>query len=357
MNNRNCRLTWWFPVFTLIFLSLGTKARLPDENRYHAHFQNDTLTCLIMPQEVYRKQQYPAGYHYRILQEFVQYQNSALHIVRLPDSISVWEALRNNMVRIVVLDAARDTIPKDIEDLAIVGLSLNAKEHIWVYPKEDFELMKVMYTWFNSFKHTSIYAEIAHRFYLDSERYGTPAGRALSPYDDLIRRYSQTIGWDWRLLASLIFQESNFRMNITSPRGAIGLMQVMPGTAQNFGIEPTSRLYDPEENIRAGTLLLKKLSHLIGDTPPNRHEEVPFILAAYNAGYEQIKDCRSFAAIKGKNPNIWSEVVEVIPLMRERENAHLVKRCFKGDETVRFVEEVLARYERYCKSDVAQAVR
>jgi len=354
MNQTNRRLTWWFPVLTLIFLSLGTIAPLPGENHHFVPFQNDTLSCLILPEgKVFRKKQFPIGYHYQILKEFVVERNSALHQVQLPDSISVWEALRNKMVRMVVLDASRDTIPEDIAEFAIIGLPLNAKGHIWVYPIEEFELMKEMYTWYNSFKHNSIYSDIAHRFYFDGgKNNGYLAGKPLSPYDDLIRKYSKTIGWDWRLLASLIFVESNFRMNITSPRGAIGLMQVMPATARNFGIEEDSQLYDPEVNIEVGTLLIKEISRQLRDSLLTDAEQLKFVLAAYNSGYTQVMDCRNFAEIKGKNPNSWQDVAEAIPWMREPENAHLVMRSFKGGETIRYVEEVLSLYERYCNPGV-----
>jgi len=338
-----------FPVITLIFLSLGTNARLPDENRNYAPLNNDTLSCLIIPSDAHRRHQYQTGYHYHILQEFAKDQNCFLRLTLLPDSVSVWEALFDQMVRVVVLDATRDTVPENMEELVIAGPSLNAKDHVWVYLKEDFEVMQAMYAWFNSFKHTEKYAHITDRFYRSKgERLSDPVGGIISPYDDAIKKHSKAIGWDWRLLAALIYQESNFHMNVTSVKGAVGLMQVKPSTAERYGVAAKG-LYDPDENVRAGSLFLQELSRFYRDSLISDAERIKFVLAAYNAGPEQLKECRYFALAQGKDPNVWSEVAEVIPLMREDKYVHLVSRRFKGEETIRYVEEVMGRYERYCE--------
>ena len=342
------RLRWWFPVLTLIFLSLGIKARLPDEYLDYTPLYNNTLSCLIIPSDIPERDTYSAGYHYQILSEFVKEQNGSLHLTSLPDSISVWEALLNQMARVVVWDAALDTIPEYMGDCVTVSHPLNSKGHVWLYLKEDFEMMQAMNRWFHSFKHTEQFARITYKFHANREiRNSDSAGGVLSLHDDAIKRYSKTIGWDWRMMAALIYQESTFQLDVISPKGAIGLMQVLPGTAEKFGVDP-KELYDPEENIKAGTLFLREISRQFRDTLISDAELTKFILAAYNAGPEQIKDCRNFAAMLDKDPDVWSEVADVIPLMRENDYAHLVKRRFRGDETIRFVEEVLARYEWYC---------
>ncbi len=71
---------------------------------------------------------------------------------------------------------------------------------------------------------------------VENDFYAINTGR-ISPYDQYIRKYSQQLGWDWRLLASLIYQESNFKTDVTSQVGASGLMQLMPTTAKRFGID------------------------------------------------------------------------------------------------------------------------
>ena len=72
----------------------------------------------------------------------------------------------------------------------------------------------------------------------------------ISHYDNLFKKYAQEIGWDWRLLASLAYTESNFDTTAVSWAGAKGLMQLMPATARAMGVPP-GKEQNPEESIKA----------------------------------------------------------------------------------------------------------
>lgn len=114
---------------------------------------------------------------------------------------------------------------------------------------------------------------------------------ATNGYDGLIAKYARGSGLDPRLIKSVIAAESEFTARAKSPAGALGLMQVMPATSEEMGISGKA-LYEPEANIRAGTLYLVHLFerawrryHLKGvaykDAPAWL---VQRIVAAYNAG-------------------------------------------------------------------------
>ena len=93
-------------------------------------------------------------------------------------------------------------------------------------------------------------------------------------YDDLIVEHSRRNGVRQSLVRAVIQVESAFNPVARSPKGAIGLMQLMPATARQFGV---ANAYNPEENVRAGVAYLRQLL----DRYDN--DEV-LALAAYNAG-------------------------------------------------------------------------
>lgn len=170
----------------------------------------------------------------------------------------------------------------------------------------------------------------------------------ISPYDEIIRLYSRTLGWDWRLLSAVVYHESRFFMESVSRRGAVGLMQVMKSTAAAYGVED---LYDPAENIKAGTAYLAYLKKRYESKGMDSANVVKFTLAAYNAGENRIQDCINFTNSLGRNFHDWEEVAEVIPLMREPEyyqDANFLRYGkFIGKETILYVEKVLERYDLY----------
>ena len=107
----------------------------------------------------------------------------------------------------------------------------------------------------------------------------------------MVKKYAQDLGWDWILVKSLIYQESMFRNNRKSWSGAQGLMQLMPSTAKELGV---SDLNDPEQNIRAGSLYLKRM-HSYWEQIPDSVQRIKFAMASYNCGYGHIRDAQRLA--------------------------------------------------------------
>lgn len=106
-----------------------------------------------------------------------------------------------------------------------------------------------------------------------------------TPHCDVVRRadYSNIVvplakehGLDWRLVTAVIAAESRFNPCAVSPKGAMGLMQIMPAVARHYKVSP-NETFHPDENVRAGILLLKRLN--------KRYKgDLKLTLAAYNAG-------------------------------------------------------------------------
>ncbi len=209
--------------------------------------------------------------------------------------------------------------------------------------------------WISAYKKTSSYALLYAKYFKNSRStyivrsfsYALNTGR-VSRYDDMIRQFSSRINWDWRLLASLICQESHFNPDVESVRGAVGLMQIMPDTGKNFGIDATS---SPENNLKAGIRYITWLHSIFDPKIPDEKERINFILAAYNAGPGHVLDAMKLAEKNGMDPLKWKGNVAVWLLKKSQPKYFkdiVVKNgYFSGVESVNFVSQVLERFEHY----------
>ena len=174
------------------------------------------------------------------------------------------------------------------------------------------------------------------------------SGDHISFFDDIIKKTAKEIGWDWRLLASLIYQESRFKMDLESEKGAFGLMQLMPVVMENYGID-----YDatPEEQLHAGGQLISHLNKCLEEKVTDSVERVKFVLAAYNSGLGHVYDAQRLAMKYGKYPDVWDDNVDYFILNKSKAQYYNDTCCkagyLRGTETYRFVEEVLDRYYQY----------
>jgi membrane-bound lytic murein transglycosylase F len=226
----------------------------------------------------------------------------------------------------------------------------------WAVRKEGAkQLLDTLNNWLRVFKKTEKYGMIYNR-YFENSKTGYMVKRSmifvgegqLSPYDKLIRKYSDSLNWDWRLLASMIYQESGFYPKAVSWVGAFGLMQLMPSTARYYGVSIKS---PPEKNIEAGVQYLKWLEEIFEDKVRYREERIKFVLASYNVGLGHVLDARALAKKYGKDPEIWDGNVEEFILKKSDPKYYLdpVVRfgyC-RGEETYNYVKNILERYNDY----------
>jgi membrane-bound lytic murein transglycosylase F len=224
----------------------------------------------------------------------------------------------------------------------------------WAVRKNSGKLLTEIDDWMSYFKNTDDYRFIYAKYFknqrsaqiIESNYYALTSGR-ISAYDDIIKTYSKQIGWDWRLVASLIYQESRFKPDVRSWAGAFGLMQLMPSTASRFGINNNS---SQEQQIQAGIKFLDWLDKRFVDIK-DQDEKIKFTLAAYNVGIGHIEDARNLAQKNGSNPNVWDNSVDKYLLSKSDPlyyNDPVVKYGYcRGTETYRYVKDIMERYEHY----------
>ncbi len=173
----------------------------------------------------------------------------------------------------------------------------------------------------------------------------------ISAYDDLFRRHSSTAGWDWRLLAAQCYQESGFDPQAVSSMGALGLMQLLPSTADLMGV-PSDKRFDPEQNIAAAARYIRKVSQSFADIK-DADERIRFTLAAYNGGVGHIQDAQTLARKNGRDHQVWQEVAPYILLLaqpRYYRDPDVLHGYMRGSETEAYVRLIMERWNQYRSS-------
>jgi membrane-bound lytic murein transglycosylase F len=226
----------------------------------------------------------------------------------------------------------------------------------WALRKNSPDLLKAVNSWIKAVKRQPTFNVIFNRYFRSprasvkraNSEFASISGDKISIYDDELKKAAKKIDWDWRLLASQMYQESLFDLRAKSWAGAIGLMQLIPETGRRFGAK---NLYDPKQNISAGTAYLKYLDRLWAKTISDGNERIKFVLASYNVGLGHVEDARNLTRKYGLDPTIWDGNVEkYLKLKSQKEyfTDPIVQSGYcRGEEPVNYVKEILVRFNQY----------
>jgi membrane-bound lytic murein transglycosylase F len=176
----------------------------------------------------------------------------------------------------------------------------------------------------------------------------------LSPYDEIVHKYADLYGFDWRLVVAQMYQESRFNPHAVSYAGAEGLMQILPQTAEMIGV---TDLRDPDANIKGGLSYMHHIHNLFEDSL-TVEDRTWFTLASYNAGYRRVQRARKLAESMGLNKNTWFNNVEIAMLrmaIPRQYNGYTVRQCRCGQAVV-YVREIRTLYNNYLRlTEIAKA--
>ncbi|SDD08281.1 MltF family protein [Williamwhitmania taraxaci] len=235
----------------------------------------------------------------------------------------------------------------------VLPLTNLTEQSCWAVNKRSPLLLQEVNSWLSRYKSTANYAYILSKYNSDdlylryASAFITPGRNAISKYDGYFKHYSNQKGLDWKLVASIVYQESRFNADVISQSGAYGLMQIMPITAEHFGVDDIST---PQKNIKVGVMLLNYLRDYYVNAGISEEEATKFVLGAYNGGLGHIEDARRLAEKYHSNPNSWEDVAFFLRMKSQpKYYKDPIVKCgkFSGSETSRFVTEVLERYGYY----------
>jgi membrane-bound lytic murein transglycosylase F len=219
----------------------------------------------------------------------------------------------------------------------------------WAVRKGEKALLDKVNEFFDTVEQDGTFKDISNRYYaylekfdhMDIKKFQQRIATRLPRYEKTIRKAAELTGFDWRLIAALIYQESQFRPWAKSFSGVRGLMQLTLPTARDMGVK--NRL-DPRQSILGGCKYLKKLYDVFEEAPdPHR---MSIALAAYNVGKGHIRDAQRIATQMDLDPNQWSSLEKTLPLLRQRKYYKKSKFGYcRGTEPVFHVQRTLTYYD------------
>jgi len=286
-----------------------------------------------------------AGFNYALLNEFAWSMASEADIQTCDSETEALRMVAQDSVDIAIVPFS---VPLSESDGYILSDTMDDST-LWVFNREDSDNAESFNRWFSVFRTGREYQSLKARFSPTYDPFKRLAEggeySTVSPYDDLIRKYAASIGWDWRMLAALIWKESSFRIEEKSARGAEGLLQMLPSTAMRFHNDD---MLNPEKNISAGVKYLGRLKAMF-EPHTDGKDLTRFVLAAYSAGEGRVLDCIRYARAHGIPYSTWDDLKSVIDTLREDRGARtdtlLRYNGLRGYQTINYVSTVYSLYD------------
>jgi membrane-bound lytic murein transglycosylase F len=185
------------------------------------------------------------------------------------------------------------------------------------------------------------YGHVRNYNYAGTRTYLRHMKQRMTRYQDMFEQAAYENDLDWRLLAAVSYQESNWNPRAVSPTGVRGMMMLTQVTAKQLGIEKRT---DPQQSIEGGARYISSLYERFDEL--GEPDRTWFTLASYNVGFGHVKDARKITTQRGGNPDKWTDVKESLPLLRQRKWYKKTQYGYaRGHEPVRYVENIRSYYD------------
>ena len=297
-------------------------------------YDADTLRCAIMMNHgMFSKDSRNVGFNYELLGQFAEHNSSYAKILPPAEGDQGWNNFLSGDIDIAVING-KDSLPSEVASSIITSVPIEG-DALWAVSSQNRRLMNAINFGYHTMSIEDFFKKMSYRYFRSYKTGWLEQMEhisSISPYDNIIKKYAARIGIDWRLLSSMIYQESFFSLGAASSKSAVGLMQIKESTAAHYGVED---IYSPEGNVKAGTMHLKHLLRKYRSEGMDEVNVIKFALAAYNTGETRIESFRERAREMGYNPYDWEDT----------------KKSFKrqNGQTSNYVAEIMERYELYCR--------
>lgn len=281
-------------------------------------------------------------------------------VVRLHDDMPTEELIRmvaDGEIDLTVADTHIAKLNRRYYPKAVPVLAISEKQQLgWAVRNDAADLLNRVNTFFKIIKENGRFEEIYNRYfsnlewydYVDLNTFHRRLRTRLPKYESIIKDVSARYGFDWRLIAAQIYQESHFDPYAQSYANAYGLMQLTMETAESLGV---TDVYNPNQNITAGVAHLKSLfDHFDKAWGTDRRN---ISLAAYNIGIGHIEDARNLARGLGLDPNRWSALVKTLPMLRFRKYYKKAKYGYaRGTQPINYIHQIMVFFDILKRQDI-----
>jgi membrane-bound lytic murein transglycosylase F len=232
------------------------------------------------------------------------------------------DAVGGGTADVALIDGNEFAFARPLHPEVGIAFALPRKRPVqWILPRGAGQLRTAVDAWFERERRAGRLADTQRRSLqppaqmrrLTAREFRGNVEQRLPELQPLFEQASVQTGVDWRLLAALAYQESQWNARAESPNGARGIMMLMPETAASIGVRD---LFDARESILGGAKYFRKV---MGQIPARIAEpdRTWFAIASYNMGYGHLEDARVITQMRGGNPDKWAEVRENLPLLSD----------------------------------------
>lgn len=261
------------------------------------------------------------------------------------------EKVALGQIDLTIADSTSFNIQRHFYPNLRVALDLELGDPLsWAYRKgDDNSLLRVADNYLIRAKRGGLLAQINDRYYGHAEKFDYVGTRSfvrhvesrLPRYLEVFKRSATDNNLDWRLLAAIGYQESHWRASAVSPTGVRGLMMLTQATADYLDIEDR---VDPESSILGGGRYFARQLERLPDSV-QEPDRTWMALAAYNVGFNHLKDARQIVGWQGGDPDKWVDVSSALPLLAKKRWYSRVKYGYaRGWEPVLYVNNIRRYY-------------